>query len=70
MVLHDLDPSSAMLQQWVAWSRRSGKHVEGVCEHKWCTFGSRSGWTLGSLVKWARDGGTDVYARASRGGTH
>jgi hypothetical protein len=61
MVLHDLDAGPAMLGEWVAWSRRSAKHVEGVCEAKWPTFGTRSGWTLGSLVKWARDAGVEVF---------
>jgi hypothetical protein len=66
MVLHDLDRS--LLGDWIAWSRRSAKHVDGVCEAKWGTFGGRSGRTVGSLVQWAREGGTDVFARASGGG--
>jgi hypothetical protein len=68
MALHSVDSGSSMLDAWVAWSRQSGKHVEGVCQTKWSSFGRRSGWTLGSLVKWARDAGTDVFAGAGNGG--
>ncbi len=64
MVLHDLDASGVMLDRWVAWSRKSSKHKDGVCEHKWSSFGSRSGWTVGSLVAWAREGGTNVFSRS------
>lgn len=68
MVLHDIEPSAAMLAEWIAWSRRSSKHVEGACEAKWPTFGRRSGWTLGSLVKWARDGGAQIFPTSNGGG--
>jgi hypothetical protein len=64
MVLHDLDFSSSMLDRWVQWSRRSNKHRDGVCESKWSSFGSRTGWTVGSLVAWARESGTDVFSKS------
>lgn len=64
MALHNVDPSPAMLAEWVGWSRRSAKHTDGQCEYKWRSFGAGRGITLGTLVALARRAGKDPFARA------
>jgi putative DNA primase/helicase len=48
MALHSVDQSSQMLTEWVEWSRKSDKFVEGECESKWRSF-SGNGIGIGSL---------------------
>jgi hypothetical protein len=75
MVLHDVDPGEDMLEEWVRWSKRSGKHRPGVCEKKWASFGRRPDGTdpetgrpyrvaTPTLYRWAR---ADGWARAKNG---
>lgn len=48
------------LELWDEWSARGPEYVDGACATKWATMARRSGGEvigLGSLRKWARDGG-------------
>jgi putative DNA primase/helicase len=52
------------VEDWVAWSSRSGKHTPGECERRWQSFGSGGRpAALGTLIKMARDAGFDPVPR-------
>ena len=59
MILHGLDPSGRMLDEWDRWSRQSAKYQLGVCGRKWETFSAdhTNGVRVGTLIKWAKEAG-------------
>jgi putative DNA primase/helicase len=67
-ILHSVDSGTLMLDQWIRWSRRSGKFQDGECAEKWKTFGKREPGIdtatgrpltlgIGTLFKWAKEAG-------------
>jgi P4 family phage/plasmid primase-like protien len=55
MILHSVDEGEEMLAAWDAWSKRSAKYEDGICECKWASFSADGGLTLGSLIYWAKE---------------
>src|SRR5262249_19454643 len=60
MILHRIDDSDAMCEQWDEWSKRcEEKYVPGLCQGKWATFDRdrKKGVTLGTLIFMAKEDG-------------
>lgn len=57
--LHNIS-ASALLQDWIAFSRNSSKFHEGECEQKWSHMRS-NGLSMGTLHMWAREDDNDGY---------
>ena len=55
MALHSVD--DALLADWITWSAQSSKFKPGDCEHKWRSFKSGGGITLGTLGQLAKQDG-------------
>lgn len=73
MALASVEHSAAMMDEWVAWSRRSGKHTDGECERRWPTFGGGAGdrrWTIGTLIHLSRRAGHDPFPKAREKPAH
>jgi P4 family phage/plasmid primase-like protien len=50
--LHNIDDS--LLYDWIEFSRKSDKFVDGECEDMWSSM-KNSGYTIRSLIYWARE---------------
>lgn len=55
MALHSV--SDTLLPDWDRWSQQSEKYRPGECEKKWRSFNGSSGFGIGSLGHWAKEGG-------------
>lgn len=68
MILHNCADSSnphGFLDMWIAWSKRSDRYEEGICQEKWNTFNSEARIGFGSLIYYAKkDSKTDEQRRA------
>jgi hypothetical protein len=59
--------SDELLPDWIAWSAQSGKfHGPAECEQKWRSFRRGAGVTLGTLVEYARQDGSNLLQPGSR----
>lgn len=65
MALHSLGDDS-LLQDWISWSAQSSKFKPGDCEHKWRSFKSTGGITLGTLGQLAKKDGWQNNSNRSR----
>ena len=66
--LHSVDQSGSMLSEWDRWSRQSGKHKEGDCDHRWSSFGPERGRTVATLIHMAKqDSGANERTMSSNG---
>ena len=55
MSLHSC--SDSLLKDWIQLSQQALNFKNGECEKKWQSFGKRSGVSLGTLVKYAKEDG-------------
>ena len=72
--LHNIDPRASvpnregvddsLLAAWTAFSGKSAKFAEGVCEGKWADMRRDGGLGMGSLVRWAREDDPEGYEKA------
>lgn len=58
--LHNIDRE--YLSNWIAWSRKSDKFEEGVCEKKWSNF-KPEGFTMRSLCYWAKQDNPELFEK-------
>jgi P4 family phage/plasmid primase-like protien len=58
--LHNIDRS--YLKNWIAWSRKSQKFEEGICEKKWANF-KPEGFTMRSLCYWAKKDNPELFEK-------
>jgi P4 family phage/plasmid primase-like protien len=61
--LHNID--YRLLEDWVNFSKKSEKYVEGECEKEWCAM-KNEGLGLGSLYLWAKEDNVEKYTDLSR----
>lgn len=61
--LHNID--HRLLEDWVEFSKRSDKFVEGECEVQWDTM-KNEGLGIGSLYLWAKEDDLHKYTELSR----
>ena len=61
--LHNIDLS--LLEDWEAFSQKSGKYEAGVCERRWEAM-SPGTLGVGSLVRWAKMDAPEEYERIRR----
>ena len=61
--LHNID--HRLLEDWVAFSKKSDKFVDGECEREWA-FMKGEGLGIGSLYLWAKEDDPVQYAELSR----
>lgn len=67
LCLHNIDTS--LLSDWVNFSKKSSKFVDGECEMKWCDIDQRDdGLGIGSLHRWAKMDNPEEYKRITRNG--
>lgn len=58
--LHNIDYS--LLDEWIAFSKKSSKFEEGVCEHEW-EYMRSEGLGMGSIRMWARHDNPKLYTQ-------
>lgn len=58
--LHNIDES--LLYEWIEFSRRSDKFVDGECEEMWQSMKSE-GYTIRSLIFWAKEDNPDEFKK-------
>ena len=61
--LHNID--HRLLEDWVEFSKKSEKFVDGECEKEWGTM-KNNGLGLGSLYLWAKEDNLEQYTELSR----
>lgn len=63
--LHSIDPEDTeLLTLWDAWSQQSSKYEAGDCEKRWASFGADRGYTVATLIHYARAGASRSWAAA------
>ncbi|MCG3177484.1 MAG: hypothetical protein MOGMAGMI_02458 [Candidatus Omnitrophica bacterium] len=55
-----------LLDDWLRWSSQSTKYDEGVCRDKWRSFRRGAGRTLGTVIEYARQDGSNLLQPGSR----
>lgn len=60
--LHNIEPSSTLLQYWIDFSKKSSKFKHGECENLWYTM-RNEGLQIGTLCKWAKEDNPIEYAK-------
>ena len=66
MCLFNIDIN--LLDEWIAFSKKSSKFKEGVCEKNWSTF-KHKGLSIGSLHRWAKIDNKELYDKTVDDGT-
>jgi Primase C terminal 2 (PriCT-2)/AAA domain len=66
MCLHDWDATDGY-RLWLDWSRESGKYDKADCDRRWISFTPGGGLGIGTLFKFAKEGGWTDGPRATFG---
>lgn len=68
MALHHVD--DGLLQEWDSWSAGDAEKYPGFreLETKWKSFGNKDGFSIGSLIEWARQADPDFLRPGFNGG--